>query len=256
MLFRSFVDKMGSADMATNSFGQNYSCTMVQMAAAFCSAINGGSYYQPHVVKQILNAQGSVLRDIQPELVRETCSAETSAFLRNALHRTVSEGTGKAAGVEGYDIGGKTGTAEKHPRSERNYLVSFCGFAPTDNPQVLCYVIVDTPHTADQPHSTYASGIFHDIMEELLPYLNVFPNTPVEDPAVNDAGAPLPEGISSTAVPEETRPQVIFDTEESVDPPAEGEEDYLPGVPAGMEPAPEDIPPDTAAEAAEGAEAQ
>ena len=90
------------------------------------------------------------------------------------------------------------------------------------------------------------------------PHRFVFPGLchQIDDPAVNDAGAPLPEGISSTAVPEETRPQVIFDTEESVDPPAEGEEDYLPGVPAGMEPAPEDIPPDTAAEAAEGAEAQ
>ena len=246
------VDKMGSADLATNSFGQNYNCTMIQMAAAFCSAINGGNYYQPHVVKQILNAQGSVLRDIQPELVRETCSAETSAFLRNALHRTVSEGTGKAAGVEGYDIGGKTGTAEKYPRSEHNYLVSFCGFAPTDDPQVLCYVIVDTPHTADQPHSTFASGIFHNIMEELLPYLNVFPNTPVEAPGVNEAGAPLSEGIndnSNIPVPAETRPAVIFDDEESVDPAVEGEE-ALPGTPAGQEAAPQEPPPEPSGEEA------
>ena len=243
---------MGSADLATNSFGQNYNCTMIQMAAAFCSAINGGNYYQPHVVKQILNAQGSVLRDIQPELVRETCSAETSAFLRNALHRTVSEGTGKAAGVEGYDIGGKTGTAEKYPRSEHNYLVSFCGFAPTDDPQVLCYVIVDTPHTADQPHSTFASGIFHNIMEELLPYLNVFPNTPVEAPGVNEAGAPLSEGIndnSNIPVPAETRPAVIFDDEESVDPAVEGEE-ALPGTPAGQEAAPQEPPPEPSGEEA------
>ena len=229
---------MSSSDLATNSFGQNYNCTMVQTAAAFCSAINGGSYYQPHVVKRIMNAQGAVIRDIQPQLVRETCSAETSAFLRNALHLTVTEGTGKAAGVEGYDIGGKTGTAEKYPRKNGNYLVSFCGFAPTDDPQVLCYVIVDTPHTADQPHSTYASGIFHNIMAEILPYLNVYPSTPENEDGSAAEGLPESEGITDNTVTEAAEapaepetPSIEYDTEESLAPGA-GED--LPGQPAGI----------------------
>ena len=241
-------DVMASSDLATNSFGQNYNCSMVQMAAAFASAINGGSYYQPHVVKQIRNSSGAVVRDIQAELVRETCSADTSAFLRNALHRTVSEGTGKMAGVEGYTIGGKTGTAEKYPRSLHNYLVSFCGFAPADDPQVLCYCIVDTPHTPDQPHSTYASGIFHNIMQEILPYLNVFPASDVADDAGLYWNLPQEEGISQiTPEPEETAPQVVYETDEYVEtvPAGEGEEgadSELPGTPPGA-PSGEEAPP-------------
>lgn len=236
-------ETMASSDLATNSFGQNYNCSMIQMAAAFSSAINGGSYYQPHVVKQIRNSSGAVVREIQPELVRETCSADTSAFLRNALHRTVSEGTGKLAGVEGYDIGGKTGTAEKYPRGTGNYLVSFCGFAPVDDPQVLCYCIVDTPHTADQPHSTFASGIFHNIMQEILPYLNVFPAADIADDAGLYWNLPQEEGISElTPAPEETQPQVVYETEEYVEPLPAGEEggesaqnNQLPGAPPGNE---------------------
>ena len=236
-------ETMASSDLATNSFGQNYNCSMIQMAAAFSSAINGGSYYQPHVVKQIRNSSGAVVREIQPELVRETCSADTSAFLRNALHRTVSEGTGKLAGVDGYDIGGKTGTAEKYPRGTGNYLVSFCGFAPVDDPQVLCYCIVDTPHTADQPHSTFASGIFHNIMQEILPYLNVFPAADIADDAGLYWNLPQEEGISElTPAPEETQPQVVYETEEYVEPLPAGEEggesaqnNQLPGAPPGNE---------------------
>ena len=124
------ADNMGPTDLAVNSFGQSYNSTMIQMAAAFASVINGGSYYEPHVVKQILNDQGSVVKKIEPNLVRETVSQSTSDFIRHALFMTVDdeEGTGKAGRVAGYKVGGKTGTAEKLPRSAHNYLVSFCGF--------------------------------------------------------------------------------------------------------------------------------
>ena len=124
---------------------------MIQMAAAFASVINGGSYYEPHVVKQILNDQGSVVKKIEPNLVRETVSQSTSDFIRHALFMTVDdeEGTGKAGRVAGYKVGGKTGTAEKLPRSAHNYLVSFCGFAPADDPQ-LVYVVIDTPESSGQ----------------------------------------------------------------------------------------------------------
>ena len=192
-------DNMGPTDLAVNSFGQSYNCTMIQMAAAFASVINGGSYYEPHVVKQIVNDQGSVVRKIEPNLVRETVSESTSEFIRHALFMTVDdeEGTGKAGRVAGYKVGGKTGTAEKLPRSAHNYLVSFCGFAPADDPQLLVYVVIDTPNLPgkEQAHSTFATEVFQKIMTEALPYLNVFPDT---DTAAEDASlADQSEGITN-----------------------------------------------------------
>ena len=193
------ADNMGPTDLAVNSFGQSYNSTMIQMAAAFASVINGGSYYEPHVVKQILNDQGSVVKKIEPNLVRETVSQSTSDFIRHALFMTVDdeEGTGKAGRVAGYKVGGKTGTAEKLPRSAHNYLVSFCGFAPADDPQLLVYVVIDTPNLPgkEQAHSTFATEVFQKIMAEALPYLNVFPDT---DTTTEDAGlTDQSEGITN-----------------------------------------------------------
>ncbi len=172
-------DTMGPTDLACNAFGQSFNCTMVQMAAAFASVINGGSYYEPHVVKQILNDQGSIVKEVEPKLVRETISEATSDFVRGALFDTVDSGTGKSAQVAGYKIGGKTGTAQKLPRADNNYVLSFIGFAPADNPQVLVYVVVDTPNLPgkEQAHSTFASNIFQKIMADILPYMNIFPET-------------------------------------------------------------------------------
>ena len=220
------ASEMNSADLATNSFGQNYNCSMIQMAAAYGSVINGGSYYEPHVVKQILNDQGSVVKEVKPKLVRETVSESTSSFIKDALFRTVSEGTGKAAAVEGYEIAGKTGTAEKIPRSAKNYLLSFCGFAPAYDPQVLVYVTVDTPHVEDQPHSIYASSVFSKIMGDILPYLNVFPSVDFEQQQ-SEAAAQLPEaeGITdnSSVTPETEAEPKVYETEEYIEPGADSD---------------------------------
>ncbi|WP_347562647.1 penicillin-binding transpeptidase domain-containing protein [Clostridium sp. HBUAS56010] len=194
------VDNAGPTDLATNSFGQNFNTTMIQMAAAYSSVINGGSYYEPHVVKQILNEQGAVVKKTDPVLVRETVSESTTRFINEALFKTVNAegGTGGAAKVAGYKVAGKTGTAEKIPRDKTNYVVSFCGYAPSDNPQVLVYVVVDEPHVEDQPRSTYASNIFQKIMSEILPYLNIFPETDTEGTLPTDdvSGLPQQEGIT------------------------------------------------------------
>lgn len=202
------ADSAGPVDLATNSFGQNFNCTMIQMAAAYCSVINGGSYYEPHVVKQILNEQGAVVETKEPVLVRETVSDSTTDYINEALYQTVNGegGTGSAGKVEGYKVAGKTGTAEKIPRDKTNYLVSFCGYAPADNPQVLVYVVVDQPHVEDQPHSTYATQIFQKIMAEILPYLNIFPDTAATDTQMDPeaAGLPQEEGITSGEVSQET----------------------------------------------------
>ena len=224
------AESMDSASLATNSFGQNYNCTMIQMASAFCSLINGGSYYQPHVMKQVLNEQGAVIRKNDARLVRETVSENTSAFIRNALYQTVSGvgGTAGAAQVPGYEIGGKTGTAQKQPRSAKNYLVSFIGFAPAFDPQVVCYVVVDTPNLPgeEQAHSTFASGIFAKIMTEALPYLNVFPAGQATLP-VDDALAQQNEGI----IVNETEPEVqVPETMEDgspVPPPVSFDEEFI-----------------------------
>jgi len=169
------AENMGVTDLATNSFGQNYNVNMVQMAAAFSSLINGGKYYQPHIVKQILNAEGSVLQTNEPVLVRETVSASTCEFLKNALFETVETGTGVTAQVSGYSVGGKTGTAQKHPRSDHTYLISFVGFAPADDPQVLIYAIVDNPKLEENEKisAKMAIALEQKVMAEILPYLNI-----------------------------------------------------------------------------------
>lgn len=220
------ADNASATDLATNSFGQNYNTTMIQLAAAYSSVVNGGSYYQPHVVKQILNSKGAIIENIEPELVRETVSAHTTAFINEALRRTVAEGTGSAAAVAGYDVGGKTGTAEKYPRGNGNYLVSFIGSVPAQAPEVVCYVLVDTPHVADQARSAYASSLFSKIMTEVLPYMNIYSKV---DESIDVSAFPTAEGITdnNTQKQEESK---NYSTEEVI--PNDGE-NGLPGVPAG-----------------------
>ena len=248
------AENMDPSSLATNAFGQNFNCTMIQMAAAFSSLINGGSYYEPHVVKRILDEQGAVVQKKDPQLVRETVSESTSAFIRNALYQTVSGegGTAGAAAVEGYEVGGKTGTAEKHPRSEKNYLVSFIGFAPAYDPQVLVYVVLDTPHLEgkEQAHSTFASEIFSKIMGEILPYLNVFPSGDAAQPEDEELAA-QEEGILSgigqeedgengEENPDETEENWDSYDEEFLDP-GEDEYYYPERLPAGADTDPERI---------------
>ena len=164
------TNNMGRTDLSTNSFGQNFNCTMVQLAAAFSSAINGGKYYEPHFVKRIENQSGTYMKQIVKPILRKTISESTSKFLRESLFETVETGTGKLAQIKNRNIGGKTGTAEKLPREAKNYLVSFIGFDDKDNPNLVCYVIVDEPNLEGekQASATFATKIFHDIMKEVL----------------------------------------------------------------------------------------
>ena len=149
------ADAMTITDLAANSFGQGFNTTMIQMVSAFSSIVNGGTYYQPHVVKKILDSSGATVETIQPQVMKRTVSQKTAETLRTYLYHVIAgdgvmTGTGSAAGVEGYKIGGKTGTAEKIPRDKKNYVVSFLGAAPIDNPQVVLYVVVDEPNVAEQ----------------------------------------------------------------------------------------------------------
>lgn len=167
------ADKFRPIDLGINSFGQGFNCSMIQLASGFCSLINGGDYYEPHVVKQVLNDEGGLVKNVEKKVLKKTVSKSTSDTLKQYLYKTVAEGTAKSAGVEGYAIGGKTGTAQKYPRAEKNYLVSFIGFAPVDKPQFLIYVTIDVPHTSPQANSGLATHLAHDIMEEILPYYSI-----------------------------------------------------------------------------------
>ncbi len=166
---------MGEAELATSSFGQGFNVTMIEMAAAFSSIVNGGYYYEPHVVSKITNSTGDTVRNIEPRVLKQTISETTSAQMRQYLYAAVAEGTGKSARPAGYAIGGKTGTAEKVPRDHKHYVVSFIGCAPADDPQIVIYVVVDEPNAEGQgqAHATFATGIVKNILSEVLPYMHI-----------------------------------------------------------------------------------
>ncbi len=164
---------MGETELATSSFGQGFNVTMIEMASAFSSIINGGYYYEPHMVSKITNSSGDTIENIEPRLLKQTISESTSEQMRAYLYAAVAQGTGKSARPAGYAIGGKTGTAEKAARDKENYVVSFIGFAPAVNPELVIYVVIDEPNVEDQPHATYAIGIAKNILTEVLPYLGI-----------------------------------------------------------------------------------
>lgn len=170
------TETMGETELACSAFGQGFTCTMIQEINAMCAAINGGYYYQPHLVTRIKDSNGGVIKNITPTLLKQTISSNISADIRSYMQASVESGTSHYSKVEGYSSGGKTGTAEKLPRGNKKYLVSFIGFAPVDNPAVVIYVVVDEPNAEDQATSTYPQYIAQGILSELLPYLNVAPD--------------------------------------------------------------------------------
>lgn len=172
---------LNATELATSSFGTTFNVSMIQMAAAYASIINGGSYYQPHLVREITDSDGVVLKSFDDMLIRETVSNETSSFIRDALYMTVEEGTATPAKVSGYLIGGKTGTAQKRPREDKKYVVSFAGFAPVSAPEVLIYIVIDEIHDEKiAGSSSSATKMSASIMKEILPYLGLYPEGEIE----------------------------------------------------------------------------
>jgi len=167
-------ENMTVLDLATNSFGQNFNVTMIQLATGFSSIVNGGYLYRPYIVKDIYNANNELVKSFDKVLVAETISQPTCNYLKDCLRGVVVEGTGIAAAVPGYKIGGKTGTAQKYDKEGDYYVLSFIGFAPYDDPKVVCYVAIDEPITGEA--SYYSSALFSSIMTEVLSYLNIAPD--------------------------------------------------------------------------------
>ncbi len=170
------ADTMGPTELACSAFGQGFTCTMIQEINAICSVINGGYYYQPHLVSRIEDSNGTVVREMEPTLLKQTVSSSISEDIRSYMQSSVESGTSHYSKVNGYSSGGKTGTAEKFPRGNGKYLVSFVGFAPVDDPAVVIYVVVDEPNADRQDNSAYPQYIAQGILSELLPYLDVAPD--------------------------------------------------------------------------------
>ena len=167
-------ENMRLVDLATCSFGQGYASTMIQMAAAYCSILNGGYYYTPHIVRQLLDENGSVVKTAEPELVRTTVSESTCEFLKQAAFETVDHGGGYIAEIPGHTVGGKTGTAQKYPIEEHNYVISFMGFTPASDPKLLVYAVIDEPeHEGTVVSSQPAVELERDIMKRIIPYLGI-----------------------------------------------------------------------------------
>lgn len=219
---------IGMTDLATNSFGQSFNATMIQMITGFCSLINGGNYYAPHVVSRITTADGATIENVEPRLLKQTISRSTSDTILEYCNTVVTGefGTGKTARPAGYMIGGKTGTAETLPRGNNEYVVSFMGYAPADDPQIAIYVVVDRPNVATQDNARHATGIVRKVLTEVLPYLNIFmteelseqereeleqlqiqirtPQAMEEEPALDEEGNPIDPEPAEGAEGEET----------------------------------------------------
>ena len=172
-----YEDGLGDIEISTCSFGQGFNVTMIQFASAYASLVNGGYYYQPHIVKEIVDSEGNVLKKIDPVLVRRTISKDTSEYMQECLRYVTTYGTATYAPTDGYIMGGKTGAAEKLPRGTGKYVVSFIGAVPIDNPKFLVYATVDEPDVEDQSMSKPAQELAHDVFEGLYNYFGIYPET-------------------------------------------------------------------------------
>ena len=171
------LDKVGPVELATTAFGQGVSVTPIQQITAVSAAINGGKLYKPYIVKSILEPEtNSVVKTYNKELVRKVISKQTSKEVREALESVVTNGTGRNAFIDGYRVGGKTGTAQKVENGvylSGNYIVSFIGFMPANNPKVVVYVALDNPKGVIQYGGTVAAPIARSILLDSVDALNI-----------------------------------------------------------------------------------
>lgn len=171
------VDKIGDLETATTAFGQGVSVTPIQQITAVSAAINGGTLYKPYIVKSLNEPEtNSVILENKKEVVRKVISDETSQKVRYALESVVTNGTGRPAFIDGYRVGGKTGTAQKVKDGRYmvgNYIVSFIGFLPADDPQVIVYVAVDNAKGVTQYGGTIAAPIAKNILKDAISALNI-----------------------------------------------------------------------------------
>lgn len=165
-------ETIGPVELATMSFGQSFQITPMQLAATVSSIINGGTRVTPHFAKEIRNDDGELIKTFDYGSGERIVSEDTSATMRMLLESVVSEGGGSKGQVEGYRIGGKTATSQTLPRSAKQYISSFIGFAPADDPKVLGLVIIAKP-TGVYYGGTIAAPVLQSIYANILPYLGI-----------------------------------------------------------------------------------
>ena len=186
---------MSLMDLAVESFGQNFSITPIQMITACAAIANGGYLVQPHVVSQIVDNDGNIIKTADTTVKRQVISEETSKRVSKILQENATSGTAKNGYVAGYRIAGKTGTSEK-VGADNKYIASYCGFAPADDPQYAVLVFFDEP-TGDSYYGGAVAGpVFAKIMEEILPYLNV--ETKYTEDEAGSVGVSAPNVIGKT----------------------------------------------------------
>ncbi|MBQ9248468.1 MAG: PASTA domain-containing protein, partial [Ruminococcus sp.] len=191
---------MLDTDLAVASFGQNFSITPIQMITAASAVANGGRIVQPHVVKQILDSEGNVVKNVSTDTKRQVISESVSKEMCQILEENATTGSGKNGYVAGYRVGGKTGTSEKlidvNNDGADDYIASFCGFAPANNPQYAALVFFDAPLGGNYYGSAVAAPVFASIMSEVLPYLEVVAQYTDEEMSNIDAAAGSYTGMS------------------------------------------------------------
>ena len=201
-----FYQKNNLSQLAAASFGQTFTITPIQLITAVSAAINGGNLMKPYLVKEIRDSNGEVLQANQPTVVRQVISENTSKEVRSILERVVGDnvdGTGKNAYVAGYQIGGKTGTSEKVAQdatgARKEYIVSFLGFAPADDPKIAILILLDTPSSESGVYisgGNMAAPVVGHMMADILPYIGVEPSYTQSEAKVMDKSVPSVRGMS------------------------------------------------------------
>ena len=176
------LDKIGNVELATTAFGQGISVTPIQQVRAVSASINGGTLYKPYILKSIIDSNTkTTILEASSESIRQVITKETSDMVRFALESVVANGTGRNAYIENYRVGGKTGTAQKVDKGHYmvgNYIVSFIGFMPADNPEIVVYVAIDHPKGITQYGGTVAAPVAKSILES---YINIRKLEPATD---------------------------------------------------------------------------
>ena len=171
------IDKVGPVELATTSFGQGISVTAIQQITAVSAVINGGTLYKPYIVKRIVEPNSNeIIKEFKPQKIKQVISEKTSETVRSVLETVVAYGTGRNAYIEGYRVGGKTGTAQKVNNGiymKGNYILSFIGFLPADKPQAIVYVAIDNPKGVTQYGGTVSAPIAKNIMIDIIDKLKI-----------------------------------------------------------------------------------
>ncbi len=199
IFFGDSAEDIGPTDLAVASFGQGFAVTPIQMVTAISAVANGGKLMQPYVVKEITDSDGNVVETKTPVTKRQVISEDVAQKVIEAMEENAISGSGKNGYVSGYRVAGKTGTSEKliyNSDGSQQYIASYCGFAPADDPQVCLLVYFDTPTGSSYYGSSVAAPVFANIMNEVLPYLNVEAEYTEEEIAQMDTTADNYVGMS------------------------------------------------------------